>query len=203
MTPRPAIRSALGRALALAALGATAAATPAPACDDPANLVPNCGFDTDLAGWTFSADSTAHVPGDGVSAPGSAEVDRHDGTQAFEVFSACLDVDPSTTYKLAIAARVVAGPGPDGCVVSFVEHSSADCNSFVAEPFIPVLFGTSWQRFLWSRTTSATTQSARLRLACNGAADFTVRVDDGEVVPAVFADGFEAGNTTAWSVTVP
>lgn len=203
MNPRPAIRNAFGRALAITAVGAAAAAAPAPACDDPANLVPNCGFDTDLVGWSFTADSTDHIPGDGASAAGSAEIDRHDGVQTFEVFSACLDVDPSTTYKLAIAARVVSGPGPDGCVVSFVEHSVTDCNSFVAEPFLPVMFGTSWQRFLWSRTTAPTTQSAVLRLACNGAADFTVRVDDGEVVPAVFADGFGAGNTAAWSVTVP
>jgi hypothetical protein len=203
MTPRLGIRTALGRALALAALGAATAAAPASACDDPANLVPNCGFDTDPSGWTFIADSTDHVLGDGSSAPGCVELDRHDVTQGFEVFSACLDVDPSTTYKLAIAARVFSGPGPAGCVVSFVEHSSADCNSFVAEPFLPVIFGTSWRRFLWSRTTAATTQSARLRLACNGATDFTARVDDGEVVPAVFADGFEAGTAAAWSLTVP
>lgn len=203
MKPRPAIRAALARALAIAAVSAAAAATPAPACHDPANLVPNCGFDTDPAGWMFSADSVLHVSDDGASAPGSVEVNRHDASQTFEVFSACLEVDPSTTYKLAIAARVVSGPGPGGCVVSLVESSGTDCSGFVAEPFLPVLFGASWQRFLWSRTTDAATHSAVLRLACNGATDFTVRVDDGEVVPAVFADGFEAGNTAAWSVTVP
>lgn len=202
MKPRPGFRAALGRTLAIAAVTVSACAAPVLACDDPANLVPNCSFDTDLSEWTFSADATAHVPGDGVTAPGCAEVDRHDPSMTFEVFTACVEVDPSTTYKLAIAARVVSGPGPDGCVVSFVEYSGTGCSGFVAEPVLPVLFGASWHPILWSRTTGATTQTAVLRLACNAENDFTVHVDDGEVLPAVFADGFEAGDTTAWSLTV-
>lgn len=203
MKPRPGFRAAFGRTLALAVVTVGAAAAPALACDDPENLVPNCGFDTDLAGWFFSGDSADHVPGDGVSAPGSVEVNRHDGVQAIEAFSACLDVDPSTPYEVAIAARVVSGPGPSVCFLSFVEHANAGCSDYVAEPFLPVVVGTSWQRLRWSRTSEATTQSAILKFACFGDADFTVRVDDGEVVPALFADGFEAGNTAAWSVTVP
>jgi len=201
--PRPGFLAALERTLALAVVAVGAAAAPALACDDPANLVPNCGFDTDLAGWTFSADSADHFPGDGASAPGCVEVNRHDPSMTFEVYTACVEVEPSTTYKLAIAARVVSGPGPDGCVLALREYSSTDCNGFLDEPFLPLLFGSVWRPILWSRTTGATTQSAVLRLACNAATDFTVHVDDGEVVPAVFADGFEAGTTTAWSVTVP
>lgn len=201
--PRPELRAPFALALALAATGLLAASVPAPACDDPENLVPNCGFDTDLDPWMFSADAVAHVADDGFGAPGCAEVDRQDGISAFEVFTGCLDLEPSTTYLLAIAARVAAGPGPDGCVLSLVEYSAPDCTGFVAEPILPVLFGGSWRRILWSQTTAATAESARFRLACNAAADFTVRVDDGQVVPAVFADGFEAGNTAAWSTVVP
>lgn len=203
MTRRDGVRADLAIALALMAFGPGASPAAAAPCDTPDNLVPNCGFDVDLSGWTFTGDSAVHVPADGAGAPGCVAVDRHDGVNAIEVFSSCFLVAPSTTYKVALAARVASGPGPDGCFMALVEYSDASCGTYVAEPSQDVTFGPSWRLLLWSRTTAAATHSALLKLACNAAADFVARFDDGEVVPAVFADGFEAGNAGAWSSVVP
>lgn len=173
-------------------------------CVFGSNLVPNCDFAVDLSEWDFTGDSELHVSTDGHFAPGCAAVDRHDGVGSMEAFTACLDVEPSTDYVVGGSARVASGAVPTACLLSVIHYSDADCSVYVAEPFNDIPVSASWAEFSRIHGMGATTESAKVRFVCTHASvDFVMRLDDFWFANVIFDDGFEGGDTDAWSVTVP
>jgi len=176
-------------------------------CTQPGNLVPNCGFVVDLAGWYFTASSETHIPDGGASTPGVAELDRHDGVEAIEAFSSCFAVSPLTDYEVGASFRLPSGTGVFGCTVDVLRYSEGSCSAYDSESsysFTPVF---EWAEIAESLTTGAGVQSAQLRMACFSSSDFVIRIDDflfgqGIVFGPIFADDFESGDTLAWSQTV-
>ena len=194
------------RAIVIAAAMGTfgfVAAVRAGDCGVAGNLVPNCGFDVDLANWTLNGEPALHVAGDGASAPGCAALDRYESLQMIEAVSDCLGVEPLQPYALAMSVRLASGAVPDICFLSLLEYSDASCGAFLFEDFFLVHFDPTWRELRRGRTVGASTQSAYLKLTCSGPSDFVVRIDDGVVVPVVFADGFETFDTSFWSLAVP
>ena len=62
----------------------------------------------------------------------------------------------------------------------------------------------SWTQARTVLTTDPNTQCVRILVDCIGApTDFVARVDDVYLIRALFADGFESDDTSAWSATTP
>jgi len=198
------------RLLVMAALLVAAQTVRAADCSQAGNLLTNCGFDVDLAGWDITAaDASAHIADDGAFALGSVELDRHDGLEAIEIFSGCVTVTPDTEYDLGVAHRLVVGPFANRCFLEILEYDGSVCDGFLnalAIPFTPV---PSWSEVFDRRRVGATTESVQVRLACSYSKnDFVVRLDDfmfGENLfsPVVFNDGFETEYTGVWSSQFP
>ena len=173
-------------------------------CTQPGNLVPNCGFVVDLAGWYFTASSETHIPDGGASTPGVAELDRHDGVEAIEAFSACFAVSPLTDYEFGASFRLPSGTGVFGCTMDVLQYSDGSCSAYDSESsysFTPVF---EWTEIAGSLTTGAGVPSAQIRMACFSSSDFVIRIDDflfgqGIVFGPIFADDFESGDISKWS----
>src|SRR3990172_7287327 len=119
----------------LLAVAAVLALDPSPAgaraCDFVDNLVPNCGFDVDLLDWNFTGSSFDQMGDDGASALGCVAVNRHDGVNAMEAFSACVEVTPSTAYAVGASARLASGALTSSCSIQMWEFSDTNCSTFV------------------------------------------------------------------------
>lgn len=190
----------------LLALALTAGAAPAAArnCSITGNPVPNCGFDSDLSGgWYFTGDSSTWVGTDGAFAPGCAEIDRHDGVRVIEAFTDCLPATPATAYAAGGSARRVSGTMENPCNFALIEYTDAGCGAGPSESFGMVSVAAGWTDVALPFTTLATTHSAQLKLVCASDLDFVIRIDDFSLVRALLVDGFESGDTSAWSSVTP
>ena len=168
------------------------------------NLVPNCDFAVDLAEWTLFGDSAVHVPDDGHFAPGCVAIDRNGGPGTTIATSACIEVEPDAGYTSGGSARLASGTQPWECRLSVSQWSEANCSGSVFDPSELVPITNAWTEFSRLDRMQATTLSAQVRFVCyNPAADFVVRLDDFWLSSAIFTDGFESGDTSAWSIAVP
>ena len=187
-----------------------AAAVQAADCTQTGNLVSNCGFDTDLSDWAIgAADSSAHIPDDGGFALGSAELDRHDGINAIEIISSCIEVAQDTSYNVGVAFRLVSGSVSSTCTLDIWQYELTACNDFapvLSTGFLPTA---TWSEIFGEILTGTGINSITLRLACSSEdSDFIIRLDDflfGEDLfsPVVFNDGFEAEETLLWTSQSP
>lgn len=194
--------------LTAAAIAAMAAPVFATDCTQAGNLVPNCGFVNDLSTWIFTADSATHIADDGASTPGSAELDRHDALEAIEAISECFSVSPSTPYGAGASYRVASGTGVLSCSLDVWKYNDGSCGAYTAQSSYSFEPTSRWWEVTRNLTTGSAVHSVQLRLACFSPSDFLLRIDDfifGEniVFSPIFSDGFEWGNTNAWSTTVP
>ena len=191
----------LAIAVLLSLVALPAAARP---CDTAGSLVPNCGFDAGPDGWSFSGEPATWVTDDCATAPGCMSIDRPTVTTAVEAISTCFDVEPSTEYAYGGSFRLESGVVTQVCALDFWLYSDANCESFLDFEFAPFAVSSLWREQVAGVVTTATTQSAKLRLACfSEGSDFVVRVDDGLALPALFVDGFASGNLTRWSSSTP
>jgi hypothetical protein len=197
--------SYLSRALATAAALLVATSCPAGArsCTVAGNLVPNCGFDVDYVGWNLTTDLPTWVADDCSTGPGCLTLDRWDFNGAIEAITTCMDATPSTYWAFGGSWRLDSGTASSGCFLSLAQYSDGDCTTFLSETIVPRSIGSIWREQLSGLMTSGATQSVKLKLACFSQVEFLVRIDDFFYLPAVFVDGFDAGNTSAWSLSLP
>lgn len=155
-------------------------------CNVAGNLVTNCGFDTNLTGWTSTvADpACAHNAADGSSAVGNSECGAFLNAPNFQLqlsSTACLDVNPSTTYGLGADFRLVSG-GTVNCLVRAEAHNDNTCTSPNFSHETPVISPiTSYTQASGFITTGMTHGSVLMRVLCDSPAaqgDFVVRIDD-------------------------
>jgi hypothetical protein len=104
---------------------------------------------------------------------------------------------PSGQTESGFADLLVQFFAQSGCVVATELVVSSAVNSSRQDEWLPL-----WKLF----TTPALTQSLRLRLdvyKVEPGGSLSAQFDDVELLLAVFADGFEIGDTSAWSMTEP
>jgi hypothetical protein len=173
-------------------------------CDFPGNLVPNCGFDVDEAGWFMGADSITGETSDCTTGPRCVTLDRADAVHSIEVMSACIDVNPSTYFTFGGWLRRVSGVITQSCSLSLYEYTDKVCGPGLFPAFFVRAPSASWGELRAGHQVGGTTLSVKLRLACGDENnDFVVRIDDFFVQIAAFTDGFESGDRSFWSVSVP
>jgi hypothetical protein len=176
----------------------------------------NVSFDSDIAGWHLvGRGSLQHEGSDGhLTANGALRATGGNaGNRTQSVAGQCLTATPSSSLDVALSFKVETG-APEACRLALFGSSSANCRGLALEHEASIAAPTTaagWQRATGTFTTAAGTNSLEVRLHCyNGAADqsgLTVLFDDVSVAAgdgnAIFSDGFETGDTSRWSETVP
>ncbi len=178
---------------------------------DAGNLFANGYFDCSLVDWTPTAPAAYNTTDAGGSPlSGSAQV-ADQGAGASGAVSQCVDLGAGDQMILA-AVRLDAAPG------SFVTFM-VDC-AFFSQPACPSgsELGAVTKSFLVQDTgggfipletdftSPASTRSALCTIGFDPAATGVDGFVDSLVLPGtplIFADGFESGDTSAWSVVVP
>lgn len=179
------------------------------------NLVSNPAFGSGIAGWHLVGRGVLASSTDGAAAPGSLQATgglAGDATQA--VAGQCVSsVSPGQALEFQARVRVVSG-SPSYCRIALFESERSDCRWIgLGAEVRRTAFSGGWDLLSGgSLTTAASTRSVEVRLHCANAIGnrqaLEVRFDDIAVTPAgfvaeIFSDGFELGNTSRWSSTVP
>lgn len=173
---------------------------------DAANLLANGHFDCTLAGWTASPPAdVAHDPlADAGGSPhsGAALV-----TSSEFMVMQCVPVTAGFGYELAGSVRLVATAGPVTVLRSCEFYSAAGCQGTVlaTEGGLGVDSITGkWGTFNDEVPAPAGAASARCAFSLEGT-NFDALLDRLSLIGPgeIFADGFESGNTSAWSSAVP
>ncbi len=186
---------------------------------DPINLFADGHLDCDLGGWTIdetipSSVTSSTVDADDSTLSGSALISNTTATGVSESFSLgqCLAVNPARLYRLDRVVRLDADPGTTLTV-------STDCEYFDTVDCSGVGFGPTQGDTPIMDTAGLWLAVQHAAIAPTGAVSAMCRsvleTADGSVFDAwidqlamqdttiVFADGFESGNTTAWSTQAP
>lgn len=162
-------------------------ASAAPACDEePANLLAskNCGFTSDIEGWVheFQGGLTEHDAREGSSAPGSLAVTGlEDG---ITIFSPCLEVQPSRSYRASAATRVAGNVF--SCTLTGRQYTDTSCSEGRDRLDLSVDLPTTadWKTSNGETTINDTSRSMRLHFECNADDGFRLLIDDVSLVPA-------------------
>ena len=179
------------------------------------NLVSNPGFDIDVADWTSSAEASLawdplDVEGNPVS--GSAlvtnlSISAGDATGA----SQCIDgLTAEAFYEFAAEILVPSGQSETGHAFLFVQwNDEPGCSGYLGSVFSPQVPSSTpdvWYGVSNIAQAPLGTESARLRLSVwkyEDVGSLEAHFDNVEFEAMVFVDGFESGDTTMWSLTVP
>jgi hypothetical protein len=181
-----------------------------------AQLVANPTFDTDESGWSASFGTAlldwSALDASGNAASGSALVTNFadtagDGSGA----SQCVGgIGPQATYWVAALARFPGAQTETGHASLLTQFfSGTNCTSqldFATSSQLSSTTQETWSPVSMLFTTPALTQSLRLRVTVykvEPTGTLAAHFDDVELFPAVFVDGFEIGDSSAWSATEP
>ncbi len=183
-----------------------------------ANLVdrPYFDFATDLDGWTLFAGGPSDivrdpVDADGFALSGSARLQNLSGAMSLRLVQ-CTPLPPDGSYLLAGETRIAAGTGSPVQVWAQGEFIIGPCALptavLSAIQTAPVEGDTAglWRRFarpLGLAPPTATAVRVNFNVLSALGDPYDVRLDNLALVPTLFADGFETGNTSRWSVIVP
>ncbi|MCP4658216.1 MAG: DUF11 domain-containing protein [bacterium] len=180
------------------------------------NSLANPNFDTDLSGWT----AASPVPGeiqwgvadaDDAPSSGSAEVMTSWGASQTFQLAQCVVAPGKELYRASAKGRIASGEGGAPTLVVKVEsYAGAICEgSPLAIATSSAIAGDTTDAWIEIAVPAmAALGSGSLRVVIEvlgGSADsFTVDLDHAMLrVGSLFEDGFESGNTAAWSETVP
>ena len=181
---------------------------------DPRNALANGHLDCDAAGWDLVSTDPSEIlwsPDDagGSSISGSLAITNLALNTHFAV-SQCLAALPLATYQRSVAVRLAADAGSD---IGFSRRcrfftSTACTGAPISEAVNTVLLedtGGLWAALASSFTAPPGTGSMRCSFSFDTAsgASFSANLDRLVVSDqaTIFADGFESGDTSAWSGT--
>ena len=183
------------------------------------NLLLNPNFDSGLSEWTVDPIHAAEISfgvADADEAPtsGSLVVTDSSGPGTAFLVAQCVDLPALTRYMSGASARVTSGSIEAPIVEVLVEfYAESGCEGEVLagqDPVPSVLVGDTGD--LWQPldrgfvTAPADTSSAVVWLSVDAASasGFAATIDSAFLIEGVlFTDGFESGDTSAWSGTVP
>ncbi len=183
------------------------------------NLLRNPNFDDGLDAWEFSGNVSAGLfvseadLGE-ASTSGSAEITGvASGTQQWSA-TQCIEVAPDITYQLIGHAKVDSDSEEPTASMVVEVHGGAECDSLIQEVLAGEVSGDTDGSFEPLRPTllpidesssgRAGSVRVRLQVSTQSSAGFSVLFDTVSLHdPQVISfDGFESGDTTAWSSTV-
>ncbi len=179
------------------------------------NLLINPNFHTDVAGWTASSESAlAWDPLDAEASPasGSAVVtclgeEPNDSNGTFQ----CVGGITGESYFLFAADMLIpSGQSETGHAHLLVQwYSESGCTGFLGladTSGFPSTTPDVWLTDFGIAEAPAGAQFARLRLSVSkneGVGSLDAHFDNVVLEAALLVDGFESGDTSAWSTTVP
>lgn len=177
------------------------------------HLLENPNFDDGTDPWTFSGSATAgpfwsEIDGDGAPSSGSGEIAGAASGADLWSLSQCIPVEPSSAYRLVVAAEIESGAGEPSAHGAVEIFASADCTG---APLVPAFLATGVHGdtagdFVLLEevpVASGAASSARISLVVSTEAGvaFEVRFDGASFSEQaeIFSDGFESGTLSAWS----
>lgn len=182
---------------------------------DPANQLANGHFDCDLGSWVevstnpseiFHSDEDVEDSADS----GSAAVENLTASTDFAI-GQCVDAAPERNYTLQGRVRMTTSAAGIGVRFSCTYYSAVGCSGTnLGTPATQTTFlgetGTTWVSLGGQVTSPSGTASGlcAVDFVTNSGASFEARVDRMELLGGIeiFSDGFESGDTSAWSATV-
>jgi len=192
-----------------ALLACLAATSTALAQCEAGNLISNCGFEVDTAGWTTTwVDSLVRTTSAAHGGIASAETDaRFSATSNLFLsqITTCVPVNPETNYGVQTFFKLVSGAIPS-CSVGTVFIDALKCAGFLVgnQSTLPAAIDDqSWTRASGIAASPADALSVAVILTCQASLDFLVRQDDAFLAPAIFLDGFESSDLSEWSSSSP
>jgi hypothetical protein len=177
------------------------------------NQVDSCGFESpaEVAAWSPSGGTLVFAAGAGETgngAVGSAE--NFSGTWVFNAWSPCFPAVPGQEFDLGFSVKLLNGSVPDRCSAGWLQFADMACsvqNGFTSKAGDEVIPGGAYSEVTGSHVVTEGqlgTLAMSLFIDCRGAAGaFEVLVDNGYAKVSIFADGFETGDASRWSNTVP
>jgi hypothetical protein len=177
------------------------------------NLFANPNFDDDLFGWAGGGSNPgglgwSPVDAEGKPTSGSLEITTSGVAGSTTVASTCIEVLPGQPIVVGGALLSLAGgAGTDATVRLSVTGSAADqCAGLTTAPTTFVLATAptaGWVPFAVTKAGSFSSVKAELEVESGTSAGQVIRVDLLILGGPIFADGFESGDTSAWSGAVP
>jgi hypothetical protein len=175
-------------------------------------LLTNGGFTTDLAGWTGSGSWDSN---DYLGSPGSGSatyICQDPGTVTYYIVRQCVDLASlGEVYMLSGYFYIPAGQSGTGWgQLGMAWYSAAGCDaaSYVGGADAPSVSTTGqWLQtrgmfLLPTDVVSVYVYAVNTKTRSDGV--FQVATDELSffMLDKIFTDGFESGNTTAWSITI-
>jgi hypothetical protein len=182
--------------------------------DSFSQVLDNTTFDTDVSGWTPAADSTlAWDPLDARADPtsGSALVTNLSNTEVDSTGSyQCTDgILEASTYAISAEAYIPCGQTESGLAnIVVFWYAEPGCSTLLDLAVSTNVLTTTpdlWLPVSGWLTAPAGSQSARIRLNVLKVEDtgsLVAHFDNVSFAEGVFTDGFESGDSSAWSDTV-
>ncbi len=176
------------------------------------NLLENPNFDRDLEGWSLSsATEIDHDPlADATAASsGSAAFISHSGSGTNLSISQCLEVTSFTGLLVGGRVRVSSAFAQDPLLAVVVEsYDESGCAGTLLERAIPGgLAGNNatWRSFQGPAMVPDETISLRIifDFEAGDASSFDAWLDELYLFETIFSDGFESGDTSRWSASMP
>ena len=173
------------------------------------NRVSPCGFESlaEVAAWTADGGTLTYAAGLGETGDGAiGSAEDYGGLWGVSVDSPCFAVAPGQEFALGYWVKHLSGAVPDRCSAGWQQYSDLACTAFSGgaigkDEFVP---GADYIEVTGSHVVEAGTQALGLIIDCRGpVGPFEVLVDNAYARISIFADGFESGDTTAWSSAVP
>lgn len=175
------------------------------------NQVTSCGFETpgEVAAWSGTAGTLAFAAGLGETGNGAlGTAEDFGGLWVVGSCSLCFPATPGQEFDLGYWVQMFSGVAPDRCTAGWAQYSDLSCSggnggSIGVDEFVP---GATYIEVTGSRIVGAGTAAMRLIIECRSATVvFEVLFDNGYAKDAsyIFADGFESGDASDWSSTMP
>jgi hypothetical protein len=178
---------------------------------DGQSLLTNPNFDTNLDGWTFSGVGSADwnpADVDGSGSSGSVRWSASDSTGAQAIWQTVVSVpgDHEVSVYIYVPSGQIVPPQPK---IQMSSYTTPDCAAGTREGFVtsqPATTFDSWVLVTISEHWFPTANCVAIDLqldAPSGSESVAYFDAVSLITPIVFMNGFESGDTTAWSATVP
>ena len=183
-----------------------------------ANVIerPHFDFASDIDAWTLTSGGPLDIvqdplDADGFALSGSARLQNLSGAPILRLLQ-CMALPPDEFYVLSGECRIEALPGSPVRVTAQAEYITGTCLApttiFSTFPTAPIEGDTGgiWRRFarpLGTAPVGATAVRVIFSAVSVPGDPYNVRLDNLNLLPTIFADGFETNNTSRWSATAP
>jgi hypothetical protein len=175
------------------------------------NVVPNPNFDDTIVPWAVGGSRPSAVKWgiedlQSKATSGSLEISIGATSGGWSSAATCIELPPATPAVFGGAFEVEGGVGTDPLVTAIVQGSTLPaCAALTTTNSTVLAEGATagWQPLGLSLPGAWASVEVRFEVAHDASSNHAVRFDLVGLDGPLFADGFESGNTSAWSAQVP